>query len=162
VDDVVVDAEHSNVEVEPESAILTEIEREEYQEMENSDTKFEEGPSPLDMEDEKSDVIDHDKDAALVKIKEGTIEGAKLKFEDEQLRIQAEQEGRQLNTEEKEAEHKDFATRLDNRGDGIYFRGEAKVVVGEEEEWMDGWMLTKSFANTLMWKEGAVSVNTEE
>ena len=101
------------------------------------------------MEDEKSDVIDHDKDAALVKIKEGTIEGAKLKFEDEQLRIQAEQEGRQLNAEENEAEHKDFATRLDNRGDGIYFRGEAKVVLGEEEEWMDGWMLTKSFANTL-------------
>jgi len=90
VDDVLVDVEHSNVEVGPESAILTEIEREEYQEMENSDTKFEEGPSPLDMEDEKSDVIDPDEDAALVKIKEGTIEGAKSKFEDEQLRIQAE------------------------------------------------------------------------
>jgi len=36
--------EHPNVEDEPESAaILTEIEREEYQEMENSGTKFEEG-----------------------------------------------------------------------------------------------------------------------
>ena len=33
MDDVVVDVEHSNVEDEPESAILTEIEREEYQEM---------------------------------------------------------------------------------------------------------------------------------
>ena len=97
--------------------------------MDNSDTKFKEGLSPLDMEDEKSDVIDPDEDAALVKIKEGTIEGAKSKFEDEQLRIQAEQEGRQLNAEENEAEHKDFATRLANGRDEIYFRGKAKVVV---------------------------------
>ncbi len=43
VDDAVIDVEHSNVEDEPESAILTEIEREEYQEMKNSGTKFEEG-----------------------------------------------------------------------------------------------------------------------
>ena len=98
MDDVVVDAEHSNVEVEPESAILTEIEREEYQEMENSDTKFEEGPSPVDMEDEKSDVIDPDEGAALVKIEEGTIEGAKYKAKGEHLRIQAEQEGRKVET----------------------------------------------------------------
>ena len=68
MDDVIVDVEHSNVEDEPESAIVTEIEREEYQEMENSDTKFEEGTSPLDMEDEKSDVIDPDEDAALLAI----------------------------------------------------------------------------------------------
>jgi len=49
IDDAVVDVEHSNVEDKPESAILTEIEREEYQEIENSGTKFEEGPSPVDM-----------------------------------------------------------------------------------------------------------------
>ena len=58
MDDAVVDVEHSNVEYEPESAILTEIERAEYQKMENSCTKFEDEPSPVDMEDEKSDVID--------------------------------------------------------------------------------------------------------
>ena len=136
VDDAVIDVEHSNVEYEPESVILTEVEREEYQEMENSDTKIEEGPSPHDMEDEKSDVIDTDEDAAaLVKVEEVTIEGAKSKFEDEHhLCIQAEQEGRQLNAEENEVEHKDFVTRLDNRGDGIYFRGEAKVVAEEDNE----------------------------
>jgi hypothetical protein len=85
VDDAVVDVEHSNVEDEPESEILTEIEREDYQKMENSDTKFEEGTSPLDMEDEKSDFIDPTKNAALVKVEEGTIEGAESKFEDEHL-----------------------------------------------------------------------------
>ena len=42
----------------------------------------------------KSDVIDHDEDAALVTREEGTIEGAKSKAEDEHLRIQAELEGR--------------------------------------------------------------------
>jgi len=43
VDNAVVDVEHPNVEDKPEasSAILTKIEREENQEMENSDTKFE-------------------------------------------------------------------------------------------------------------------------
>ena len=83
MDDVVVDVEHSNVEVEPESAILTEIEREEHQGKENFDTNFEEGPSLVDMEDEKSAVVDPDEDAVLVQIEEGTIESAKLKAEDE-------------------------------------------------------------------------------
>ena len=48
------------------------------------------------MEDEKSDVIDPDEGAALVKIEEGTIEGATYKAKGEHLCIQAEQEGRQL------------------------------------------------------------------
>ena len=60
------------------------------------------------MEDEKSDVIDPDEGAALVTIKEGTIQGAQAKAESEHLRIQAEQEGRQLNAEENEAERKDL------------------------------------------------------
>jgi len=72
--------------------------------------------------------------SALVTIEEGTIEGATSKAEGEHLRIQAEQEGRQQNAEEKEAERKDFATRLENEGDGLFFWGEAKVVVDEEEE----------------------------
>lgn len=54
VTDAVVDeVEHPNVENELESAILNEIEIEVYQEMENSNAKFEEEPLPADMEDEK-------------------------------------------------------------------------------------------------------------
>ena len=129
---IVEDVEHPNVGDEPESAIFTEIEREELQE--NFDANFEEGPSPVDMEGEKSAVVDPDEDAALVQIEEGTIAGAKSKAEDEHLCNQAEQEGRQLNAEEYEAEHKYLATRLDNGGEGFYLHGEAKVVEEEEEE----------------------------
>jgi len=54
---VVEDVEHPNIEDESESALLTKIEREEYQEKENFDTKFEKEPSPVE-EDEMSAVID--------------------------------------------------------------------------------------------------------
>ena len=97
--------------------------------------------SSIKTEEGKSvqDVVDHE-DAALVQIEKGMIESAKLKAEDGHLRIQAEQEGRQLNAEGNEAKHKDSATRLDNGGDGIYLRGESKVVeVEEEEEWMSAY-----------------------
>ena len=68
---------------------------------------FDERPSPVDMEDEQSAfTIDPDEDAALVKIEYGSIKDANLKAEDEHLRIQAEQEGRQLNAEENEAVHR--------------------------------------------------------